>query len=134
MSDIDTYTILKDIVLPIMSIAATPIAFYLGFTKGTGKTIDIAIEKVEAKVKKSPTAQRLLKLMEKSDELFGDDQAVAQITKFFREATSLVSSPEAKNFFTNMTELMKQLGTEKAEEIEEIKLPTLPGAADHKEE
>jgi len=127
----DNYTILKDIVLPLMGILATPIAFYLGFTKGTGKTIDIALEKVEAKMKKSPTAQRLLKVLEMSDKLFGDAQTIEQITGFFKEARELVSGPEAKNFFTNVSELMKQLG-EKTEPEVDIKLPTLPGASDDK--
>jgi hypothetical protein len=121
----DSYTILKDIALPIMSILATPISFYLGFTKGTGKTIDIAIDKLEKKLKKSPTAQRILKIMEKSDEIFGDNQAVEQITGFFSEARGLVGSQEAKNFFANMTELMKQLGTEKTETVK-LKLPEKP--------
>ena len=110
-----------------MGILATPIAFYLGFTKGTGKTIDIALEKVELKMKKSPTAQRLLKLLETSDKLFGDEQAVEQITNFFKEARELVGSTEVKNFFTNLTELMKQLGTEKADDATgEIELPNKP--------
>jgi hypothetical protein len=122
----DTYTILKDIVLPVVSIMATPIAFYLGFTKGTGKTMDVAFDKLEKRMKESPTAQRLLKLMNKSDELFGDDKAVEQITGFFREARALVTSPEAKNFFTNATQMMKEFSSEKQEEKVEIELPKRP--------
>jgi CHASE3 domain sensor protein len=98
---------------------------------GTRMTGDTLEKKVKKMVNDSPTAQRLLKIMEKSDKLFGDDQAIAQITGFFKEARALVSSPEAKNFFTNVTELMKQLG-EKTDEQVEIELPTLPGAADDK--
>ena len=115
-----------------MSIIATPIAFYIGFSKGTGKTVDVALDKLEKKAKKSPTVNKLAKMMQMSEKLFGNDQAIEQITEFFKEARTLVSSPEAKNFFANVTELMKQLGTEKTEEKVEIKLPTLPGAADDK--
>lgn len=98
---------------------------------GTRMTGDTLEKKVKKMVNESPTAQRLLKVMEKSDKLFGDDQAVEQITGFFKEARILVSSPEAKNFFTNAMELMKQLG-EKTDDDVEIILPTLPGASDDK--
>jgi hypothetical protein len=90
----------------------TAVALYLGMTKGTGKTVDIALDKLEKRMKESPTAKRLLKLMEVSDKIFGDEQAVEQMTKFFKEARELVSSPEAKNFFKNVTELMKSLSEE----------------------
>ena len=95
------------------------LAVYLGVLKGTGKTVDIALDRIEKRAKESPTAQRLMKLAEMSDKLFGDDQAVEQMTGFFKSARELAeegkrlaSSPEAKNFFVNLTELMKQLGGE----------------------
>jgi hypothetical protein len=112
-----------------MSIIATPVAFYLGFTKGTGKTIDIALEKVEEKVKKSPTIQKMIKLMAVSDKVFGDDQAVEQVTEFFKEARALVTSPEAKTFFTNASEVLKDFATGKSESDNNnasIKLPPKP--------
>ena len=96
------------------------IALYIGMTKGTGKTVDIALDKIEKRTKDSPTIKRLFKLMEMSDKLFGDEQAVEQITGFFKEARELVSSPEAKQFFKNVTELMKDLG---GETKVELKLP-----------
>ena len=78
-------------------------------------------------MKMSPTAQRLLKLLKTSDKLFDDEQTIEQVTGFFKEARELVSSPEAKNFFTNVTKLMKELGEEKTDETTgEIKLPEKP--------
>jgi hypothetical protein len=56
--------------------------------------------------------KRLMKAMEMTDKLFGDEQAIEQVTKFFKEASELVGSSEAKNFFRNVTELMKSLSGE----------------------
>jgi hypothetical protein len=56
--------------------------------------------------------KRLMKAMEMSDKLFGDEQAIEQVTKFFKEASELVGSPEARSFFKNVTELMKSLSGE----------------------
>lgn len=107
----------------------TAIILYYGLTRGTGKTVDVALKKLEEKAKQSPTMQRFLKVMEKSDQLFGDDQAIAQITGFFKEARDLVGSKEAKNFFTNaskaLSEFTKTSDTEKQEE-DLIHLPEKP--------
>jgi hypothetical protein len=56
--------------------------------------------------------KRLMKAMEMTDKLFGDEQAIEQVTKFFKEASELVGSPEARSFFKNVTELMKSLSGE----------------------
>lgn len=88
------------------------IGLYIGLTRGTGKTVDVALVKIEKRMKKSPTVQRLSKTLEIVDKLFGDDQAVEQMTGFFKEARELVGSPEAKNFFSNAIEFMKKLGGE----------------------
>ena len=42
--------------------------------------------------------------------LVKEQELIEKATKFFEEATVLVSSPEAKNFFKNVTKLMKDLG------------------------
>lgn len=86
------------------------IGLYIGFTKGTAKTVDIALDKIQKRSEKSPTFQRLIKAMEMTDKIFGDEQAVEQFIRFFKGAADLVGSPEAKNFFENATELMKSLG------------------------
>ena len=101
------------------------LALYVGFTRGSGKTVDIALDKIERRSKESPALQRFLKVIEMTDKLFGDEQTIEQITRFFKEAGDLVSSPEAKNFFKNVTELMKQLG-EIGGEKEMIKVPQKP--------
>ena len=124
------------IILPaIVSAVSTAVPVYIGVVIGVPKEIDNAFDTITAKMKESPTAKRAMKLMEMSDKLFGDEQAVEQITGFFKEARVLVSSPEAKNFFKNVTVLMKDLSSES--EVK-LKLPKrkgihLPEAADYKE-
>ena len=88
--------------------ASLMIGMYLG-TRFTG---DVFEKKVRSIIDKSPTAQKLAVLLEKTDKILGDEQAVEQFTRFFKEAADLVSSKEAKNFFKNVTELMKDLGSE----------------------
>jgi hypothetical protein len=95
----------------------TAIAIYIGFRKGTEKTVDIILDKLQKRVNQSPAAQKLIKAVETSDRLFGDDQLITQATNFFKEAASLVSSPEAKAFFKNLTALM----TAKPPEIKKIR-------------
>jgi uncharacterized protein YneF (UPF0154 family) len=121
-----------ELTLTIIAAILNGVSLAIGMIIGTRMTGDTLEKKLKKMVKDSPTAQRLLKTIKKLDKLFGDDQAVENITGFFKEARELVGSPEAKNFFTNVTELMKQLSTEKTEEKVEIKMPTLPGAADDK--
>lgn len=94
---------------------------YIGMTKGSEKTVDVVLKKIEEKTEKSPTAQRLLKFLEKSDELFGDDKLVENVTRFFKEAGDLVSSKEAKNFFKNTTKILEELTGTNEEKL--IKIP-----------
>lgn len=106
------------IILPaIVSAVSTAIPIYISIKWGIPKEFEVALNMVEKRVSRSPTAKRLFKVMKMSDKLFGDEQAVEQITGFFKEARELVSSPEAKNFFANVTELMKDLGSEKKVEL-----------------
>jgi len=116
------------VVLPaIVSAVSTAIPVYIGIVIGVPKEFDNAMNAIEKKLKKSSTAKRAIKFLELSEKLFGDDQVVEQITGFFKEARGLVSSPEARNFFTNATKLMKELGTEKANDTTgEIELPDKP--------
>lgn len=95
-------------ILSLVTSILSPIALYFAFKKGAEETIDIAIKKVEEKTKTSPTAQRVADLLAATDKIFGDDQLVQSITRFFKEAGDLVSSPEAKNFFKNTTQLLKE--------------------------
>ena len=111
-------------VTAVITAIPTAIALYVGFTRGTGKTIDIALAKIEARTEGSPTIKRLLKLAEMSEKLFADDQAISQITRFFKEAGDLVSSPEAKNFFKNATEALKEFSS--GDTTVKLELPAKP--------
>jgi hypothetical protein len=94
------------IISAILNAVCAAIGLYVGFTKGSSKTVDIILDRLQKRLEKSPAAQKLLNAIETTDKLFGDDQAIEQITRFFREASNLVSSPEAKNFFKTLTTLM----------------------------
>lgn len=104
----------------VITASFSAIGIYIGFTKGSAKTVDIALDKIEKRSKESPTIKRIMKVMEMIDKLFGDKQAVEQMTRFFKEAGDLVSSKEAKNFFKNVSSLMKELGGSKKKRL---KLP-----------
>ncbi|GAI39486.1 unnamed protein product, partial [marine sediment metagenome] len=52
------------------------------------------------RAEKSPTVEALKKMLATSDKLFGDDQAIEQITRFFKEASDLV--PEVKKLLTSL--------------------------------
>ncbi len=99
------------VISAVLNAICAAIGLYIGFTRGSAKTVDIIIEKLQKRLEKSPAAQRLMKAIETTDKLFGDDQAVEQVTRFFREASNLLSSPEAKNFIANLTALMTTLMT-----------------------
>jgi len=123
-SKIDPMT---QIVLPaIVSAVSTAVPLYIGIVLGIPKEIDVVMDSLEARLSKSPTAQRAKRFLELSDKMFGDDQAIAQVTSFFREARELVSSPEAKNFFKNATELMKQFTSKEAPTQPLITMPMKP--------
>jgi enoyl reductase-like protein len=94
------------IISAILNAICAAIGLYIGFTKGSSKTVDIILDRLQKRLEKSPAAQKLLNAIQTTDKLFGDDQAIEQITRFFREASNLVSSPEAKNFFKTLTALM----------------------------
>ncbi|MBA7489936.1 hypothetical protein ES702_00470 [subsurface metagenome] len=99
--------------LTLIAAILNGVSLAIGMIIGTRMTGNIFEKKLNKMINKSATAQRFMKLLEKADKIFGDDQAVEQVTRFFKEATDLVSSPEAKNFFKNMTEIMKGLSRPK---------------------
>jgi hypothetical protein len=79
------------------------IGLYIGMTKGTSKTVDKILDKIEERSKKSATAQRLIKALEASDKLFGDDQTIAQVTRFFKTAGDFLQSQEARTLLKAFT-------------------------------
>jgi len=95
--------------LTLVAAILNGVSLAVGMIIGTRMTGDVFEKKFKNIVDKSPTAKRIMKLLEKVDVLFGDEQAVEQFTRFFREAADLVGSEEAKSFFKNVTELMKDL-------------------------
>jgi hypothetical protein len=104
----------------------TAIAIYIGFRKGTEKTVDIVLDRLQKRLNKSSAAQKLIKAIETSDKLFGDDQLITQATNFFKEAANLVSSQETKNFIKSLTALM----TAKPPEIKKIRKVKIKSKSD----
>lgn len=114
--------------LPTLITAAfNGLALYLALSKGSKKTAEGFLDVLEKYSKENPTAKRAKKILEKFDEMFEKndiDELIVSIKKFFEEASELVSSPEAKNFFKNISEMMKELSG--GEEETKIKLPKKP--------
>lgn len=97
----------------------------IGMIIGTRMTGDVFEKKIMKIMKKSPTVKSLAKFVKKADKMFEEGKAEAlieKVTKFFDDASELVSSPEAKNFFKNVTAVMKDLSGEELD----IKLPKKP--------
>jgi len=109
--------------LTLLSSLLGGVSLAVGMIIGTRLTGDVFEKKLKKMTDESPTAQMLIKFLKQADKLFGDDQLVEQVTKFFKEASDLVSSPEAKNFFANVTKLMQDLS---GEEKDSIQLPKKP--------
>ena len=98
--------------LTLIAAILNGVSLAIGMMLGTRMTGNIFEKKFKQIVDKSPTAKRLMKFLEKTDELFGDDKLIEQVTRFFKDAGDLVSSDEAKNFFKNVTKLMTDLSEE----------------------
>jgi len=101
--------------LTLLSALLSGISLAVGMIIGTRLTGDIFEKKFNKIIENSPTAKSLKKLLKKTDKLLEDnklDELIVKVTKFFEDAGELVSSDEAKNFFKNVTELMKDLGGE----------------------
>ena len=74
---------------------------------------------------KSKTWQKLIKILN-SPSLEQDlNKLLKNAAGFFEEARTLVSSPEAKNFFKNASELIEQFSSESPEIV---KIPKKPQA------
>ena len=114
---------LETILMTAIAAVFNAIAFMVGMRLGTKASANEAEKRVMKMLNKSSTVTRLTKLLEKSDELFGDDQLVEQVTKFFKEASDLVSSNEARNFFKNVSTALIELSTEQKVDLELPKKP-----------
>ncbi len=90
-----------NLLLPYLLNAITLIVgLYLG-SRVTSKNI---IKEVDEWMERSEFFQELKK-MAKEQEL------IPKATEFFEEATKLVTSPEAKNFFGNATKVLKEFSS-----------------------
>ena len=69
---------------------------------------------------KSPLLKRVASMVEALDKIVSDEKAVQEIVAFFRAGKELLQSEEAKNFFANATQLMKEFSSEGKTEL---KLP-----------
>ena len=120
---------MDELILLVLGAIFNGVMLATGMLIGTRLTTKSMIKEVEKMLEKSETAQSVKKLVT-------DQTLIQKATQFFEEATVLVSSNEAKNFFRNVTELMKDLGGES--EVK-LKLPKrkgirLPEAADYEGE
>lgn len=105
------------IVNALISGTLSAVGLYLGMNLALNRVIN----KVDKRVRDSPITKRFEDLVKATEKVTGDNQAVDEITKFFREARELAKSEETKNLLRTLTELVKEMSstTEKLE----IKLP-----------
>ena len=118
---------MDELLLTLIAAVLNGVSLAVGMVLGTRLTGRTLRKEIKNFSDESPTAQMLIKFLKQADKLFGDDQLVEQVTKFFKEASDLVSSPEAKNFFKNITDLVKDLG---GDEKDAIQLPEKPEVND----
>ena len=97
------------------------IGTYIGLKMGAKATGEEFEKRAMKIINSSPTAQAAKKMLGRLDVMLESRNLIDEATKFFKEAAELVSSPEAKNFFGNIAELMKSLST-----TQKISLPPKP--------
>jgi len=115
---------MDELTLTIIAAVLNGVSLSIGMIIGTRMTGDTLEKKMNKIIDKSPTGQTVKKILGQVDKLLGDDQAVEQITGFFRDARALVSSPEAKNFFKNAADALKDFSGKEQESV--IDLPKKP--------
>jgi len=118
----------EQLIMMVVSAVLNGVMLAVGMMIGTRLTAKSMRKEVEDMMEKSETVQMLKKFLT-------DQTLISKATKFFEEATTLVSSPEAKNFFKNMTQLMRELSSDTSVKFELPKrtIDTLPEAADYSE-
>jgi ABC-type enterobactin transport system permease subunit len=78
--------------------SVTALAIYLGFRKGVEKTVEAALNIVEERIGRSIVAQRVARVVE--------DGGLEKALKMLDEASNLLSSSEAREFFKTLTTLL----------------------------
>lgn len=104
------------LVITVIGAILNGISLLVGLYIGTRKSAKEVRKEIEDMIKTSETAQAIGKIVT-------DQKLIDEATKFFKEARELVSSPEAKNFFKNVTEVLKELS---GEPKVKIKMPESP--------
>lgn len=82
----------------------------IGMIIGTKLTAKSVRRELDDMLEESETLQAIRKFVT-------DQKLTGKATEFFEEATKLVSSPEAKNFFKNISEMMRTLSRRPAGEM-----------------
>lgn len=112
--------------MTLIAAALNGVCIAIGMMIGTRLTGDVVEKKLKKILDESPTAKSLKKFVGTADKMLVEGRVnslITTVTKFFEEATMLVSSPEAKNFFKNVTELMKEFSTSGEDKRVEFKMP-----------
>ena len=89
----------------------------VGMWIGTKQSAKAIVKEAEKVLEKN----ELIKTLKKT---LTDQTLLEKATKFFEEATTLVSSEEAKNFFKNATEALKEFSS--SESDIKVNLPKKP--------
>lgn len=105
---------MDEIILLILGAVINGVMLMVGLYLGTRQSAKELRRELEDILAKSELVSMLKKTLT-------DQTLIEKATRFFEEATALVSSPEAKNFFKNVTALMKDLSAEETESV--LKLP-----------
>lgn len=96
----------EQILLLVLGAVLNGVMILIGMWMGTRQSAKAMVKELER--------SELVKLVKKT---FTDQTLIAKATKFFEEATILVSSPEAKNFFKTLTEFFSS-GTQTSEALQ----------------
>jgi len=99
-----------------------------GLYLGMNLSIDRLISKMDKRLRASPITQRIEQLLIATEKVTGNDQAIEQITNFFKEARELTKSQEVKNLLITVTDLIKELSSK--ETSIKLELPTKPVVED----
>lgn len=112
---------MNELLIVVISAILQGIMLMIGMLIGTRLSAKEIKRELRGMLEKSETAVIAGKLIKKLDELLANEEVTANAAKFFKAGTELLTSPEAKNFFKNVTTLMKDLSGEP--KLTKLKLP-----------
>ena len=111
---------MDETILSILVAVFNGVMLMTGILLGTKLTSRTLTKEIDRYTEKSEMLQTLKKVLMKVE----DEKLVEKIVVFFEEATTLVSSEEAKNFFKNATEALKEFSS--SESDIKVNLPKKP--------